>query len=113
MVTTTTITQADPVRFRVREYGPNPFPQLASPGRVILSIARIDTPGINFEMLLGQFLPYRDAVDEAIRTQAVYWVDWDYSTTPTFPPRMYDSTLDRLLNAIQDRQLVPPDADQG
>lgn len=112
MVTTTNITQAEPVHFRVQEVSPHPFPQLARSETVVLRIVRAGKGGgINFEMSLRQFLPYRDAVEEAIRSGALYWVDWDYSKTPTFPPPMNDTTLDRLLKAIKDRQFVRSDTD--
>ncbi len=66
--------------------------------------------GATFELSPEWYLPYRDVIDEAILTQEVYWVDWDYSQTPGYPLRHGDTVAQRLLGAIRDRQIVPEEA---
>ncbi len=111
-VTTVNVTQEEPVHFRVAGVQPNPVTPHPPSDAIVLSIEYVNKPGGgHFGMSPNRYAPHRDALAEAINSQAVYWVDWDDSKTPNWPPRMDDSLLDRLLRAIADRQLVTPAID--
>ena len=110
-ITTLNITQEEPVHFRITGIQPNPIAPHSRSNEIVLSVSYVNKPGgIHFGMSTEHYLPYRDILTEAIDSQAVYWVDWDYSKTPSWPPRMNDSTLDRLLRAVESRQFVALDS---
>ncbi len=106
-LTTRSLSQEEPVHFRVAGVQPHPVSPHPPGHEIVLTIEYVNKPGIlNVGMRTEQYVPYRDVVQDAIKSQAVYWVDWDYSKTPNWLPRMNDSTLDRLFRAIADRQIV-------
>ena len=109
-VETHTITQRDPVHFRVTELAPLPVAEATRPGWLVLSVAFLNKddglPGMKSPIPPQWYQPYLEAIEEAIRSQQIYWVDWDYTNAPDFPPRLSDNTVQRLLRAIGDRQIV-------
>lgn len=50
--------------------------------------------------------PFLTAINEAIKSQVVYWVDWSTPLTAPYPPSKDVSLFDRLLKAIQDGHVV-------
>jgi hypothetical protein len=60
----------------------------------------------------SEFELHGEAIRDAIASQAVYEVSWDYPDVPEFLSKPKDSTLDRLLNAIIDRKIVSGDSPQ-
>jgi hypothetical protein len=108
------IGQEEPVHFRINSFDPNPVPApMSRPGERLLAV-HVDMPHrrehINFPMLPDQFTPYLEAIEEAIRTQDLYWVDWNYENMGAFDHRPQDSTDWRVLRALADRQMVPKEA---
>jgi hypothetical protein len=101
-----TVSLEDPLRFRVRDITPNPLS--TSPlDQLILSIAYADKPGtIYFSMSVDVLAPYREALQEAITAQAILWVNWHYPDSQLWPAKPHDSTLDRLLEAVRNQQVV-------
>jgi hypothetical protein len=104
-----TTPQEGPIQFRVLDVFDHPVPELARPGEIVLRLEHINKrPRLhNWSFLRSQLAPYRDAIADAIRSGAVYWVDLDYSKAHWLP-RVNDSALDRILEAVKNRQLVPP-----
>ena len=80
-----------------------------------LRIQRVDKPGgHNFGIARERLAPCWDAVVEAKASGQVYWVNWDYSNTPSWPPRQNDRPVDRVLEAVKNRQIVLSDShDEG
>jgi hypothetical protein len=100
------------VRFRVNSFEPNPLPApLGRPGEWLLAV-HLDMPGdrrhINYPMMFNEFEPHLDAIREAIETQSLYWVDWDFSSQPNLLPDGRTNSADRrVLQALSNRQIVP------
>lgn len=110
-VTSHDIAQKDPVHFRVVEVGPNPLPAVHPSDANMLRIEYATKPGgAAFGLSDERLEAHRVEIAIALKSQAVYWVSWDYSDTPTFPPRGDDTRLDRLFKAIDDGQIVPTDS---
>ncbi len=106
-ITTKSLSQEEPVHFRVAGVQPNPISPHPTSNEIVLTIEYVNKPEtLHIGMRTEQYVPHRDMLQDAIKSQAVYWVDWDYSKTPNWPPRRNDSTLDRLFRAIADRQIV-------
>ena len=101
-----TVSLENPLHFRVRNITPNPL-STSSLDQLILSIAYADKPGtIYFSTSVDVLVPYREALQEAITAQAVYWVNWHYPDSRLWPAKPHDSTLDRLLEAEGHQQVV-------
>jgi hypothetical protein len=101
-----TVSHETPLHFRVRDITPNPL-STSSLDQIILSIAYADKPGtIYFSTSVDVLAPYRQALQEAITAPAVYWVNWHYPDSQLWPPTPHDSTLDRLLEAVKNQQVV-------
>src|SRR5215217_5029011 len=104
--------QAGIVRFRINSFEPNPLPaQLSRPGEWVLAV-HVDMPDdhshINYPMMPEEFEPHLDAIREAVRTQDVYWVDWDFDHEPrNLPDGRINSADRRVLQALSNRQIVP------
>jgi hypothetical protein len=96
-------TQEERILFRVVELDQ---PRLLRGPKIVLNFDRINMSGMHYGLKKQTLAPYLDSVKEAIASGAEYWVDLDYSMTPTFPMALNDSQLDRILNAIKTRQIV-------
>jgi hypothetical protein len=101
-----TVSHEAPLHFRVRDITPNPLS--TSPlDQLNLSIAYADKPGtIYFSTSVDVLAPYREALHDAITAPAVYWVNWHYPDSQLWPAEPRDSTLDRLLDAVRNQQVV-------
>lgn len=100
------LTQVEPVKFRVRDLTINPLDQ----ARVLLSIELLNhhnSRNVNFDLWPHVLSQYREDIWEAIRSQAVYWVDWSREEPRPFPRRQNDALDDRVLLAIKNRQVLP------
>ena len=106
---TSDVSQHEPVYVRARHVGANPRPSQLSPDELVVTIERIGAAETQFGISSSQFEPYRTAVVAAIDSQAVYWVDWDYSKPAAAPHHADETMLDRLLNAIRNDQRVDVD----
>ena len=94
-----------PVHFRVLRFGPSPLP---TGEEFVLHVEYVNRPGgIRFGLSRGAVAPYLDAINEASRTHATYWVGWDQSRTPVRPGHADTSTSGRLLDALRNHQVVP------
>ena len=101
-----TVSHEAPRHFRVRDITPNPLSTSAL-DQLILSIGYADKPGtIYFSMSVDVLAPYREPLHEAITAQAVFWVNWHYPDSQLWPANSHGSTLDRLLEAVRNRQVV-------
>ena len=107
MVRATDTTQADPVHFRVQGVDFHPFGSDAPSEGLVLRIKPIGQPASTFFLSQATYEPYREAVAEAIASQAVYWVAWHFPEASALSPRLDESPLGRLLEAIKNHQLVP------
>lgn len=96
-----------PVYFRVEWIDPHPLGEDYPSDDIILSIEPLGQPRAVFIISRERYKPFQDAVTEAIASQAVYWVMLDGSTMSTLPSRLSDAALDRLLEAIKNRQIAP------
>jgi hypothetical protein len=101
-----TVSHEAPLHFWVRDIAPNPL-STSLLDQLILSIAYADKPGtIYFSTSVDVLAPYREPLHEAITEQAVFWVNWHYPDSQLWPAKPHDSTLDRLLEAIRNQQVV-------
>lgn len=109
MVATMSISQREPVHFRVLSFDPNPIQEITGPYDYIVLIQRAE-PGnrmkINFAFRADDLVPFMEALQTASQTQAVYWVDWNYEDVSVFDHRPRDSTDWRMLRAVADQQIV-------
>lgn len=109
-ITTSSLSQKDPVLFRVRSVGPNPNvardPRMDV--RVVVEILRSSKPRLHIMDLPSQWVaPYVDALNRVVTSQQIYWVDLDYSKTPGIPPLDVDDYVPiRFFRAVQDEQAV-------
>lgn len=104
------ISREEPVHFRVLGIGPSPLGQpLSQPGELRLEVEYLNhrTAPRLIPVQPAEFATYREAIQEAIDSRAVYSVDWNYPEIPASPPRFKDSAFDRLLNALRDKNIVP------
>ena len=111
--TTESIPHEAPVYLRVRAIEPNPDPTHAWTAELLLEIEFVDPPRTRVIGLAQHwYLPYHEALQEAVRSQQVYWVDavdGDDFEMPSVPPSDDEiAVVHRLLNAIQNRQIVSP-----
>ncbi len=81
-------------------------PHLLRGPKIVLNFDRINMSGMHYGVKKETLAPFLDSVKEAVASGAEYWVDLDYSMTPTFPMALNDTQLDQILNAIRSRQLV-------
>jgi len=101
------LSQEDPVQFRVRDIVPNPR-TFALAEEFTLSIDYVNKPGgITFATSSEWLAPYRETLQEAIDGHDVYWVNWHYPDNESWPPKPDDSPLERLIQAIASKQVVP------
>ena len=105
------ITRKEPVHFRVRGTGPHPLPEY--PFQLHLEIDYLNHPTAPPTLAISpwEFEEYGDAIQDAISTQAVYEVSWEYPDVPDVPPKRNDTNIDRVLNALRDRRIVTPESD--
>jgi hypothetical protein len=96
-------TQEERIRFRVVELDQ---PRFLRRPKIVLNFDRMNISGMSYGLKKETLAPYLETVNEAIASGAEYWVDLDYSMTPTFPMAVNDVQLDRILNAIKTRQIV-------
>jgi hypothetical protein len=101
------VAQEASVYFRVQWIDPHPLGEDYPSEKVVLSIEPIGQPRVLFVTSPERYEPCHDAVTEAIKSQAVYWVQLDRSKMSNVSPHLNESTLDRLLDAIKNRQIVP------
>jgi hypothetical protein len=99
-------TEEERILFRVVELDQPRF--LRGP-KIVLNFDRINMSGMHYGVKKETLAPYLETIEEAIASGAEYWVDLDYSMTPTFPMALNDSQLDRILNAIKNRQIASPE----
>jgi len=113
--TTVEITHKSPVQFRVVSVVLDADRTQPPPSvdEIVLRIENVNNPKTHdLGMTRARYLPYREALNDAIKSGTVYWVDWDVSAPPAFPPRFDEPTIGRLLDAIKNGQTVssdPPD----
>lgn len=110
------ISQEEPVHFRVNSFAPNTLPApLSRPGEWVLDV-HLDMPHrkehLNFHLMPDEFTPYQDAIQEALRTQNLYWVDWNFENRSAMAGFPTDSTDRRLLQALENRQIIAEEAQQ-
>ncbi len=112
LMTSLEITRKEPVHFRVRATGPHPLPEY--PFQLHLDIEYLNHPTAPRYLAITpvEFEEYGDGIEEAIDTQAVYEVSWDYPELPDSSANPKDTTINRLLNALRDRQIVRPNASE-
>lgn len=108
--TTIRIDQEDPVLFRVIGTAPVIAPELSPGMDIVLQVELLNSIHnkrfSHFALPMRWVAPYRQAIEQAQQSQAVYWVDLDYSKTPDFPPKgPEDSVPMRIMAAIQNDQL--------
>jgi hypothetical protein len=96
-------TQEERIRFRVVRIDQ---PRFLRRPKIVLNFDRMNISGMSYGLKKETLAPYLETVNEAIASGAEYWVDLDYSMTPTFPMAVNDVQLDRILNAIKDGQIV-------
>src|SRR4051812_18399940 len=103
------LTREEPVHFRIRGVGPHPIvPPLSAPGEFFLDIEYLNYPGApSWPIRPDELEPYRGAVEEAIRSRQVYWVDWSAIPLAAFQPARSATLVDRLLRAVAAGQTVP------
>lgn len=106
MVRATNITQKEPIQFRVEWVDLHLFGPNAPSDGLMVRIQPMGQPASTFFMSRATYEPYREAVAEAIASQAVYWVDWYFPEASALSPRRDDSPRDRLLQAIKNQQIV-------
>jgi hypothetical protein len=96
------------VQFRVLQVEPNPLPPelVTHSDQIILTYENL-TEGSRegFSLSENQYLPYREAIAEAIHSGRVYWVDWHFEWPPNGPIPT-GSTLQRLLDSVKNGQFV-------
>ena len=105
------VTRKEPVHFRVTRVVPNIYPppldQLSRPDQLRLEIDYLNYPGAPDHLPIrpAALAPYRAAVEEAIHSQATYWVDWSEHPHAAF--QEHPTLTERLLRAIRAGQTVP------
>lgn len=113
-MTYTPISQKPLVHFRVRSVGQTPKTPIPTYGfaAMHLRVEYVSEPGAQgFTMPAETLAPYYEALAEAVRSQAVYWVDLDYSGTRHLGPQPDDATLDRFMKAVLNGQIVESDSE--
>lgn len=112
MITTDNLNRPGPALVRVHDVMWFPFPELDSSKRynVVLHLEVRHADGkvrrLAVDLMPCLYVPYWHVIVEAVTSGQSYWVDWDYSTTPDWPPRDGDTIVHRLLNALEARQIV-------
>jgi len=101
---------AEPLHFRIRGVLP---PSDQSRGEIDLLIDCMTMPPLRYSAKRVTLMPYMAALERAIVTGAVYWVDLSDIDILTFSPRMNDTILIRILKALENRQLVVLEAGNG
>jgi len=100
--------------FRVSGFRIPPPDVAAHVDDVILSVEFLDGTDGQSSMTYGfswpLYVPYAEAIDEAIKSQRVYAVDLSRPAAAVLPRKVNDADLDRLLSALQDRQFAPSEA---
>src|SRR5688572_2747223 len=106
-VTPTKLARPKPVHFRIRGVGPHPLdPPLSAPGQLLLDIEYLNYPAApSWPIMPDELEPHREAVEAAIRSGQVYWVDWSERVMPMFQPSL--TLPERLLRAVSAGQMVP------
>jgi len=61
----------------------------------------------NWTIRPSELEPYQEAVDAAIQSQQVYWVDWSEIPLAVFQLEQRATLVDRLLRAVAAGQTVP------
>jgi hypothetical protein len=109
------ISQRDPVHFRVDMINPFPMPNPEPSAMVRLTFEILDrATHRTYRLPIELVAPYVEAVERAIASRAVYWVDLDYTKLPPYPPPgIADSIPMRILRAVQNQQVVWRCADEA
>lgn len=99
-----------PTYFRVVSFTPTPLTApFRRPGEWILGIQRAEPRNrskLHFPLLPADFAPYLDVIRAAIRSQDVYWVDWNDVHETVMAGVPIDATDRRLLRALEAQQIV-------
>jgi hypothetical protein len=102
------ISQRDPVHIRVQTIDPFPMPDPEPSAMVRITFEILNrATRRTYQLPIVLVAPYVEAVERALASQAVYWVDLDYTKLPSYPPPgMADSIPMRILRAVQHQQAV-------
>jgi hypothetical protein len=102
------ISQQDPVHIRVDQIDPFPLPDPSAARLVRLTFAILNrSTRRTYHLPAVWVAPYGDALARAWASQAVYWVDLDYTKLPNYPPPGAGESIPmRILKAVQNRQVV-------
>lgn len=107
MTATDSLSQEEPVRFRVESFGPNMTINRMMPAEpMIVSFRFRDGAGRIIGVTPGQIAPYEESLRDAVDSRVTYWVEALDSDLPTSTLKRHDTILYRLLNAVRDRQIV-------
>jgi hypothetical protein len=109
------IGQPEPVHIRVDSIDPIP-PADASPSLLVrVTFEVLDPPRFrSYQLPSVWVVPYVEALQGAIASRAVYWVDLDYTKLPAYPPPgIGDSIPLRILKAVQNQQRVGDQDEPG
>lgn len=95
------------VHFRVVSIVPNPLRQGSDFDAFMLNIAYVNHPaGTTFSLSSVCYARRQQAIDNAIASQLVYWVDWSRAIGSADGFATDRSELDLLLEAVADNQFV-------
>ena len=98
------------VLFQVVGLVDNPAPRHPRSGELVLRIEYVNPRSRAAYVLSShRYRPYREAIARAIRDQETYWVDLSPAESLFAALQDSRSVSDRILDAIRDRQVAPPE----
>lgn len=103
------------VHFRVAAIDHYAFPEPVRETHTVLRVHYLNPAdrlrGAAFDLPPGTYVAYRDAIDAALTSGATYWVVWGPDAISGIPHQRGTTAAERLLQAIADRQIVPPETE--